>query len=423
MSGDHGGRRSPGVRAEQSARAGKGVCGAAMPRIRLKVAALAAEANRSLDDVLALLRDAGIAVSSPCDHVPKSKCSLARAALSLDRRMPDKLSVTNIVGRAGATETQVRQRFLEAGILKKARLAKVPYTQLRQAELLLGIRKATPVEPSTEAAATRETSKDLAVEPERVIIGKEQDIRHLSATDIETIHFALVRDFSGSKDPIDPPGVKSVALLESAAGRARTSLGKIDKYPTVPMAAAALTHAIVHNHPFHNGNKRTALVSLLVFLDKNGFLLETTQDTLYDLLLQIASHSLRYYEDDQDLQGPDLEVEYIARWLAYYRTRAIATRERRPQWRHLRKILQYYGCQLDVGQGNRINIVRGMRRTQVAFRNWGTDVEIEVMRKVRMDLELDEENGYDSDIFYNRDAKLPKFINDYRKLLGKLARV
>ena len=59
----------------------------------------------------------------------------------------------------------------------------------------------------------------------------------------------------------------------------------------------------------------------------------------------------------------------------------------------------------------------------MAFRNWGTDVEIEVMRKVRMDLELDEENGYDSDIFYNRDAKLPKFINDYRKLLGKLARV
>ena len=393
-----------------------------MPRRRLKVAELAAEATRSVDDVLAILGDAGIAVYSPRGHVPKSKCSLARSALDLDRRMPDKLSVANIVGRAGAAEAQVRQRLVEAGILRKARLAKLPRTQLRHAELLFGIRKATPVEPPTEVVARRDRTEDSPEEPERVIIGKEQELSHLSATDIETIQLALVKDFRGSKDPIYPPGVKSIALLESAAGRPRTSLGKVDKYPTVHMAGAALTHAIVHNHPFHNGNKRTALVSLLVFLDKNGFLLYTTQDEMYDLLLQIASHSLRYDGDDQDVQGADSEVEYIAGWLSF-RIRAIETRERRPQWRHLRKILQHYGCRLDVGQGNRINIIRGTLKTQVAFRNWGTDVEIEVIRKVRMDLELNEENGYDSDIFYNRDAKIPKFINDYRKLLVRLARV
>ena len=157
-------------------------------------------------------------------------------------------------------------------------------------------------------------------------------------------------------------------------------------------------------------------------MDKNGFLLETTQDELYDLLLQIASHRLRYDDEDCHLEGADAETKYIASWL-YFRTREIQIRERRPQWRQLRKILQHYDCELDVAQGNRINITRGQLRTQVAFRNWGTDVEIEVIRKVRTDLELNEENGYDSDIFYNRDAKIPKFINNYRKLLSRLAKV
>ena len=396
-----------------------------MPRRRLKVTELAAEAERSVDAVLTVLSDTGIAVASGEDYVPKSKCSLARSALGLDRRIPDKRTITGLAGRARSTEAGVRRCLLEAGILKKGRLARVPYTRLRDAEMLLGIRKAR-IESIAEDVATKDTVERSSREPrdhELRIIGKAQDIRHLSAADIETIHHALVRDFQASKDPIDPPGVKSIALLESAASRPRTSLGRIDKYPTVHMAGVALTHAIVHNHPFHNGNKRTALVSLLVFLDKNGFLLNTTQDELYDLLLDIASHSLRYQEDDQDLlEGPDAEMEYIAIWLSY-RTREIEVMERRPQWRHLRKILQHYECVLEIGQGNRINIMRRNLKTQVAFRNWGTDVEIDVIRKVRADLELDEKNGYDSDIFYNRDIKIPKFINNYRKLLGKLARV
>ena len=143
---------------------------------------------------------------------------------------------------------------------------------------------------------------------------------------------------------------------------------------------------------------------------------------MYEFLLQIASHGLPYVGDDRNLASSDAEVEYIAIWLSY-RLREIEKIERRRQWRQLRKILVHYGCELDVAQGNRVNIQRGTFRTQVAFRNWGTDVEIEVVRKVRRDLELDEENGYDSDIFYNRDAKIPRFINSYRKLLARLASV
>ena len=108
-------------------------------------------------------------------------------------------------------------------------------------------------------------------EPRPTIIGKEQPIDYLTAGDIAKIHWVLVDDFSQSKDPIDPPGVRSQGLLESAAHRPRTALGTTDKYPTVAMAGAALLHSIVLNHAFHNGNKRTALVSTLVFTDRNGY--------------------------------------------------------------------------------------------------------------------------------------------------------
>ena len=411
-----------------------------MPRKRIRVRKLATEVGRSVEDVVAILRTVGIRVSSGDDQVPKSKLGLARSRLGLERREPDRRDIASLANRGGSTEIDVRKLLLEAGILKKlrhAKLASVPL--LRHAEEVLGLRKAA-TQSTAEVAAGEVGLEDLprqevevphrsagdaednAKIPDRVIVGKVQDIQYLSPTDIEIIHYALVKDFKGSKDPIDPPGVRSRGLLESAASRPRTSLGKVDKYPTADMAGAALTHAIVHNHAFHNGNKRTALVALLVFLDKNGFWLHTTQDEMYDLLLQIAAHSLCYSDEDNDVEGPDAEVEYIAIWLSY-RLQGVKRSERRRQWRQLKKILAHYDCTLEIVQGNRMNISRAPLRTQVAFRNWGTDVEIEVVRKVRKDLELDEEHGYDSDIFYNRDTKLPKFINDYRKLLGRLAKM
>ena len=40
------------------------------------------------------------------------------------------------------------------------------------------------------------------------------------------IHEVLVRDFAFNGDPIDPPGIKSIALLESAVGRQFTGIGE-----------------------------------------------------------------------------------------------------------------------------------------------------------------------------------------------------
>lgn len=397
-----------------------------MPRKRVKVSQLAIEANCPLDEAITLLQTASIAVRSKSDYVPKNKFTLARVALGLKRRGLDERTISSLVARTEFTEAGVRKLLLEAGVLKKNRLIRLTAAQYRRAELILGIRSVSST-THPKKKVTEELRLDRMVvgdskPPTREIIGREQNIQYLTSLDVEKIHYELVKDFAASRDPIDPPGVRSKPLLESAAGRPKTSLGLIDKYPTVPMAGAALTHAIVHNHPFHNGNKRTALVSLLVFVDKNGFLLDTTEDELYELLLQVASHNLRSNDNNQHIEGPDNEVLHIANWLMYH-LRVIAKEERMRKWRELRKILEHYGCKLEVIQGNRVNITRGELRTQVSFRNWGADVEVNTIHKIRRDLELDEDHGYDSDIFYSRDTRIPGFINKYRRLIVKLAKV
>jgi prophage maintenance system killer protein len=98
----------------------------------------------------------------------------------------------------------------------------------------------------------------------------------LTAEDVLTIHEYLINDFAATSDPISPPGVRSVALLESAVGRQHTGTGSTLKYPDPIDNAATLLYGVCLDHPFHNGNKRTALVAMLVHLDKNHLCLFNT---------------------------------------------------------------------------------------------------------------------------------------------------
>ena len=64
--------------------------------------------------------------------------------------------------------------------------------------------------------------------------------------------------------------VRALDLLEAAAGRPQQSVFGADAYPTLEEQATALLHSIARNHPFADGNKRTATVALLFMLAVNG---------------------------------------------------------------------------------------------------------------------------------------------------------
>jgi death-on-curing protein len=251
---------------------------------------------------------------------------------------------------------------------------------------------------------------------------------------VQKIHDELTLDFAESTDPIFPPGVKSQPLLESAVGRPHTGYGNESKYPTVESAGAALLHSLVQNHPFHNGNKRSALVSMLVFLDRHNFVLESTEEELFRFMIRVAAHDLLppgFLYDNV----PDREVAEISLWISRH-SRVIRREERALTWRALARILRQRNCDI-AAHGEKITISRdipirrrlfGGERTIRAESHYintgdGREVPRSVLKRIRQELRFDAEHGVDSEMFYGGHQDPDFFILEYSKLLKRLARV
>ncbi len=83
-------------------------------------------------------------------------------------------------------------------------------------------------------------------------------------------------------------GVRDRGLLDSALAMPRAQFGGSYLHDDLfEMAAAYLFH-IASNHPFHDGNKRAAIMTALVFLRENGHECTATNDELEAVTLTVA---------------------------------------------------------------------------------------------------------------------------------------
>lgn len=398
---------------------------------RTTVADLAAEVEADLDEAMVVLWDAGFGqVRDPADVIPLSMLKQARAALGL--ATPRALgTASHWQSLLGLGDQEFADLLLQLDIHPAPKSRRLPKGSIKKLKRIARERlgEVHLMPPPEETSSP--TLPPLKWDP----IGHEQPIRYLTADEIRGIHECLETDFGGTDDPIEPPGVRNQNLLDSASFRPLTSLGATLKYPTVEMAAAALFHSVALNHAFHNGNKRTALVTLLVFLDENGMRLTCAEDDLFKLVLLVAQHRIVPRTADEQ---PDRETLYLASWIKT-NSRRLEQGERVLKWVRLRRILAEFKCEMDFagGVGNRINIQRkilmprriGKSRplelsTQVFCAGDGTDVERNTVAKIRHDLYLDDEHGVDSKSFYGMEVRSAQdFIVTYRKSLARLARL
>ncbi len=131
-----------------------------------------------------------------------------------------------------------------------------------------------------------------------------------NAKHILFIHDCLVVWFADSEDPFSPSGIKNMGLLESAIARPFQSVAGADAYPSPFDKAGALFHSLINNHPFHNGNKRTALISSAVYLASCGFSLEKcSDDEMFSFTLDITNHRISRQRKS--------EVQVISSWLQH----------------------------------------------------------------------------------------------------------
>ncbi len=108
----------------------------------------------------------------------------------------------------------------------------------------------------------------------------------LTLDEVLGIHADQIRRYGGAS------GLRDLALLRSAIAMPQTTFdGEYLHTNQFDMAAAYLFH-VARNHPFVDGNKRTALMCALVFLGLNDQRVQASADALYQVVDGVASGSI-----------------------------------------------------------------------------------------------------------------------------------
>lgn len=108
----------------------------------------------------------------------------------------------------------------------------------------------------------------------------------LTLEQVLLIHHLSIKRFGGST------GIRDIGLIESAVARPRASFGGKDLYQNVFGKAAALLQSLLKNHPFVDGNKRTALSSAGIFLKLNGYRLINTHKEEAEFAIKVDNQNL-----------------------------------------------------------------------------------------------------------------------------------
>lgn len=120
-------------------------------------------------------------------------------------------------------------------------------------------------------------------------------MEYLTVAEVLLLHARLIQRTGGSS------GVRDMGLLESALARPRVTFDQQALYPDLWTTAAALMHSLIGNHPFVDGNKRTALTATGLFLELNDHRLSAINEEVLDFTRRVTTGSIQMNE--------------IARWL------------------------------------------------------------------------------------------------------------
>ena len=130
--------------------------------------------------------------------------------------------------------------------------------------------------------------------------GRSGEPRWVDRLVVEAVQFDLIREHGGM------PGLRDEHALAVALARPRQRRAY---RPAADLAELAATygHGLASGHPFHDGNKRIAFVTMAVFLELNGVQLEAEEPEVVTVLLALAAG--------------EMSEEELAAWL---RTRTAA---------------------------------------------------------------------------------------------------
>ena len=228
-------------------------------------------------------------------------------------------------------------------------------------------------------------------------------------------HFLIAQYFADEGRGLGGIGPRDDGhLLHSALSRQFVEFGGIRKWSDDLQIAATTLFGLIKNHPFHDGNKRTALLSVLCLLQKQGRTASANKSKFDDFVVAIAESGGR--NDDND-------IEKIARDLRRM-TRKLSNTRHTITYRQLNRLLQDFGFELRDARGNRIGVVRikdGQEIYRVGFPGLSKQVAQGDLKAVRDACRLTTAEGFDSEVFFGGAETAQNLLREYALPLNKLA--
>lgn len=119
---------------------------------------------------------------------------------------------------------------------------------------------------------------------------KPPKIRFITVTRVLAIHSYAIKRYGGSQ------GIRDLGLIESAVARPQSGFDGEYLYKNIFDIAAALLQSLLKNHPFVDGNKRTALFSTGLFLKLNRYKLKNTHKEEVEFAVKVDNANLTLEE-------------------------------------------------------------------------------------------------------------------------------
>ena len=111
-------------------------------------------------------------------------------------------------------------------------------------------------------------------------------MKRLSVERIKQIHHLMIEETGGMD------GVRDEGLLESAVNAPFQTFDDVPLYKTIEAKAARLGYSLINNHAFIDGNKRTGMMAMLLFLELNGAGKDCTDEEIIRVGLALADGSM-----------------------------------------------------------------------------------------------------------------------------------
>jgi len=116
-------------------------------------------------------------------------------------------------------------------------------------------------------------------------------VKEITLEEVERIAFRLAQKQLGFDEPIPEYSTRFPGSLESCLAVPFQRFGGKSPYPTFIAKVAILFYLMIKNHPFQNGNKRVAMMTLFVFLYNNGKWMAVDEKELYNFTVWVAQSS------------------------------------------------------------------------------------------------------------------------------------